>query len=54
MPRILFEQFEIFVGQIPYLRRQLLIVKPEIRRSEVSQNGEQRPASKSASAFAAR
>jgi hypothetical protein len=32
----------------------LPIVKPEIRRSKMIHNGEQRPASKSASALAAR
>jgi len=53
VPQVLFEELEIFVGQIPYLRRQLLVVKPEIRRSKMIHNGEQRPASKSASALAA-
>ena len=54
VPQVLFEEFEIFVGQIPYFRRQLPVVKPEIRRSKMIHNGEQRPASKSASALAAR
>ena len=54
VPHALFEELEIFVGQLPYLRRQLPVVKPEIRRSKMIHNGEQRPASKSESALAAR
>ena len=45
MPWVCLEQGKVLVGQCPDVIRELPIVKPEIRVSEVIQSGVQRPAS---------
>ena len=45
VPRIGLEEFKVLVGKLTDGLGQLPVVKPELRRSEVSQSGVQRPAS---------
>jgi len=45
VPRIGLEQFKVLVGKLTNGLGQLPVVKPELRRSKVSQSGVQRPAS---------
>jgi len=45
VPRIGFQKLEVLVGQFTNRFRQVMVVKPELLRSEMLQSGVQRPAS---------